>query len=252
MIQVPDGSIYYWMYENGLKRIDIREIEAACSMAGVEIRKKDYQNYMNGWYRSDLYGSPKSIFDLQMKKRPAPASSDYFTKEYSDYPMHPYADIEYEIDNRYVPCNKNNKPMMKWGEGCLLREDAEAMPGQVYLAENLKGCKFIVIDCDGDHEEGKLDLRTMQFLDYYRHLTASMDKPAPMWFSTPVSFHLAFKVDRIIPSMHFLKAHIDICGNKENQLRYFKNKLWNHREMIPMTDEIWRDIRNYIKEREEE
>lgn len=250
MIEIPDGSIYFEMYKWGLKHVPIEEIEDACRMAGKEIRQKDYENYRNGWYRSDLYGRSDSLFDLTLQHRPQAASKNYFEKDYHDYPEHPYSDMGDEILNRYIPCNAANKPMIKWGNGCMTKEDAEAMPGQVYLAENLKGCKFIVIDCDGDHDPNKLDFESMKFLNPYRKITHALSKPK-MWCSIPTSFHLTFAVDRVIPTMHFNKAHIDICGNKENQLRYFKTKIWNHLDPIPMTDEIWASIREYIRKREE-
>ena len=54
MVEVPQGSIYFWMYEMGLKHVDLDEIRIACYSAGKNIRDKDFQNYWNGWYRSDL------------------------------------------------------------------------------------------------------------------------------------------------------------------------------------------------------
>lgn len=251
MIEVPDGSIYFWMYKQGLKHTPTNDIEEACRQAGVDIRKKDWDNFWNGWYRSDLYGRDGSVFDLTLERRPQPASTGYFEKEYSDYPMHPYTDIGTEILNRFVPCDADNHPMIKWGKGCMTKEDAEAVPGQVYLAENLKGCRFIVIDCDGDHDPSKVDFETMSFLNNWRGETASLDKRTRLYHSIPTSFHLTFLTDRVIPTMHFPKAHIDICGNKENQLRYFKTKVPNGLDPIPMTDRIWRQIRDYIKKREE-
>lgn len=250
MLEIPDGSIYFEMYKWGLKHIPLVEIEAACRRCGKDLRLKDYENYRNGWYRSDLYGRDKGVFDLTLERRPQAASKGYFEKEYSDYPLHPYSDMQGEILNRFIPCNADNKPMIKWGNGCMTKEDAEAMPGQKYLAENLKGCRFIVIDCDGDHDPEKLDFETMEFLNPYRNLTHTLAKPK-LWMSIPTSFHLTFLADRVIPTMHFSKSHIDICGNKENQLRYFKTKIWNGRKPTPMTDEIWRDIRDYIRRREE-
>ena len=251
MIEVPEGSIYFWMYKQGLKHTPARDIEEACRQAGVSIRKKDWENFWNGWYRSDLYGRDGSVFDLTLQRRPQPASSGYFDKEYSDYPMHPYNDMEGEILNRFVPCDENNHPMIKWGKGCMTKEDAKAVPGQVYLAENLKGCRFIVIDCDGDHDKEKVDFETMEFLNQFRDKTSSIAKLSPIYASIPASYHLTFLVDRVIPTMHFNRAHVDICGNKENQLRYFKTKKWNGLQPIWMNDEIWRQIRDYIKTREE-
>ena len=65
----------------------------------------------------------------------------------------------------------------------------------------------------------------------------------------PASFHLTFAVDRVIPTMHFSKAHMDIVGNKENSLRYLKNKIWNGIEPLPMNEAIWDDIKSYVERR---
>lgn len=254
MLKVPEGSIYFWMYEQGLKHVQRQEIEVACSMAGVSIREKDWQNYWNGFYRSDLYGNGEGREDIWMIKkytRQISLTSTFFNTEYGHYDKHPYYGIEYpEIENRWVPCNKDNKPMIKWGNGCMSLADAVAYKDQVYLAENLKGTKFIVIDCDGNHGDTP-DWNTMLFLNRWRDDTHCIVKPNCTSLDMPMSFHLTFKVDKIIPTMHFPYAHIDIVGNRRNSLRYWKNKQWNHIEPIDMTSERWHELQVYLKYRKE-
>lgn len=260
-MNVPEGSIYFWMYEQGLKHVQRQQIEVACSMAGKDIREKDWQNYWNGYYRSDLYHGPGAE-DIFMLKRgwhghTAPRQ-EFFNTDYEDYLSHPYQAIEYpEIQNRWVPCNQDNKPMIKWGNGCMALSDAVAYPGQKYLAENLKGTRFIVIDCDGNHAD-PWDWETMAFLWHYAHATHCISKLA--WKkpegqghmpNIPPSFHLTFKTSKIIPTMHFPYAHIDIAGNRRNQLRYWKDKEWNGMEPAWMTEDVWNELRKYIKHRKE-
>lgn len=253
MIEVPNDSIYFWMYEQGLKHISITEIEFAVLQAGKHIRDKDRENYWNGYFRSDLYG-PGNEDIFMLTKKPITrgnVSQEFFVTGYSEYPMHPYAIEDMpEVQNRWVPCNKDNKPMTKWGKGCMALSDAVAYKDQIYLAENLKGTRFIVIDCDGDHGD-ELDLETMYFLNRWRGETHCLVKPNAQFNNVPTSFHLTFEVDKIIPTMHFPYAHIDIVGNRRNSLRYWKNKEWNHLDPVPMTDRRWNELQDYIRHRKE-
>ena len=244
-MDVPRDSIYFWMYTQGLKHVPFEEIETACAMAGKEIRAKDRENYWNGFYRSDLYGKAESnVFELHRNPGNSQSvSQSFFDLPYSDYPQHPYLELP-EISNRWVPCSKENKPLVKWGNGCMSLADAKAYRSQVYLAENLKGCKIIVIDCDGDHGDG-VDNETVNFLNQWFYHTHCIYK------DNRLSFHLTFAVDKVIPTMHFPYAHIDVVGNRANSLRYFKNKKWNGLQPMPMTDGIWEQLKGYIRYRKE-
>ena len=260
MVQVdapPVGSIYFWMYNQGLKQVAIEDIEAACSIAGINIREKDYDNYWRGYYKHEFYASDNwnRIFKFQ-SWIDKPASKVFQETKYSEFPSHPF---KQDVKDRWVPCNKDNKPMIKWGQGCLGMTDAQCYPGQVYLAENLLGCNRIVIDCDGDHDE-KLDLELIMFLWKYQSMTHTLMKPKNIdeyagyedtGMKIPASFHLTFKVDRVIPTMHFPEAHLDIVGNRRNSLRYLKNKRWNGLDPIEMTDEIWSNLQQFVKHRKE-
>lgn len=247
VIIVPEGSIYIWMYRMGLRQVPIQQIEKACMEAGVPIRSKDLRNYWNGWYKTGLYHNG-DVFTLKRDAMHRGSSSDRFLDiGYEDYPEHPNLDKP-DPPCRWVPCNADNKPMIKWGQGCMLKEDAEAMRGQRYLAENVRGCQFIVIDCDGDHG-GTIDSDVVVSMLKYEHMTHMLYKPA-LVDGVPVSFHLTFLVDRVIPTMHFPKARLDIVGNKENSLRYLKNKVWNGRPPAAMTPEIWSEIQEYVRRRD--
>jgi len=246
-MNIPTDSIYFWMYEQGLKHVDIKEIECQCALAGKDIRKKDYENYWNGFHKSDLYhgAGKEDIFMLTKRSRPSFSwKNGYFDKDWDMYTAHPY--IPYpEIQNRWVPCSKDNKPLIKWSQGCMTMADAVAYKDQVYLAENMKGTKMIVIDCDGDHGD-QLDQETIMFLSRYTDKTHCIKRPGDL-----ISFHLTFISWRIIPTMHFPYAHIDIVGNQRNSLRYWKNKEWNGIPPTHMTSDIWRDIQRYIAYRKE-
>lgn len=252
-VVVPQGSIYLWMYEQGLRGVDINDIVQACALAGKSIREKDFQNYFNGFGKHQTI-EHRSIFDIKPQK-----SKAFYELKYSEYPYHPFQDIP-DTQEIYVPCDSNNKPMIKWGEGCMSKQEAESLDDQVYLAENMLGQHRIIIDCDGDHDEGKLDLDTIEFLWQFSRVTEVYKKPKycidygctiTEFMDTPASFHLTFMVDRIIPTMHFPFAHIDIIGNKKNSLRYFKNKKCNNLPLVIMNDDIWDCLVSYIKWREE-
>lgn len=260
MLHVPDGSIYYWMFTQGLKHTPLDHILVACKGHDKDVRQKDIDNYWRGYQRSTIGWERRSILDIP----PAPVESNsrrYFEKGYQDYEIHPYLGIPDPME-RYVPCSKDNKPLVKWGGALFTYDKACDYPETKYIAENLKDCKFIVIDCDGDHDM-YLDLETIEFLWKYACKTHRLDKPRTipeydcheddvLHAGMPASFHLTFRVDRLIPTMHFAKAHIDIIGNLKNSLRYFKDKTWNGREPIDMTPEIWEDIKAYIRKREEQ
>ena len=255
MIEVPTGSLYFWCYTMGLKHVDFNELVDAVTANGKSLRKKDIDNYWNGWYRSDLYGDePHSIWEytsraIEPRKGLVPLN---------EYPAMPDEYSGTSPECRWIPCNSQNKPMIKWGGGCLTLVDAVSWPNQVYLAENNKGCNRIIIDCDGDHGDG-LDLETILFLSQYIPVTHTLYKTKLVTdyegyenttIDEPASFHLSFTVDRIIPTMHFPFAGIDIIGNKENSLRYIKTKKHNGLQPAVLTDEIWEDICNYIRMRE--
>ena len=254
-IEVPQGSIYFWMYSMGLKHVDLDELILQVHAAGKDVREKDYDNYWRGWYKADLYitGQWDRIFKFHHWLDVQP-SKTFTDTPYHKYPDHPYAE---DIEERWVPCNKNNKPMIKWGEGCMSYTDAMCYPHSCYLAENMKGCNRIVIDCDGDHD-AKLDMETIAFLWRFASMTHTLVKPKNIneyegyentGLQIPASFHLTFEVTKVIPTMHFPEAHIDIVGNRRNSLRYFKNKLHNGKPPARMTEEIWSQLQQYIKHR---
>lgn len=260
MLDIPEGSIYFWMYKQGLKHVPFSTVMNDLRRNGKAIRDKDIENYWNGWHNSDLYhgAGKEDIFMLTRNQRPKASGENYFEMGYLDYPLHPYLDYP-EVQNRWVPCSMENKPMIKWGNGCLTIADAKAHKDQVYLAENLKGTKLMVIDCDGDHDD-KLDMQTVAFLYRYTTQTHALFKPKLVnqyegyeetGCTVPASFHLTFRVGRIIPTMHFPYAHIDIVGNQRNSLRYWKNKQWNGIEPAMMTPEIWNELKKYIRYRKE-
>ena len=254
MIAPPSGqSIYLWMYRKGLAMEPIDEVTAAALLAGHTLRGKDVRNYWNGWYRRLLYGSAPVGSLLATQPGRAPLA-------YGDYLEHPFLGLP-EIANRWVPCNRDNRPMIKWGQGCMTLTDARSMSGCEYVAENLRGTRLVVIDVDGDHG-GSLDVDALRFFARWRDETCCHDKRRLVLDATgeeqydlttmalPTSYHLTFYTDRVIPTMHFPAAHVDVIGNQRNSLRYFKDKLWNGIPPMPMTAETWDDIFDWIERRQ--
>jgi hypothetical protein len=257
MEAVPADSIYMWMYRQGLRKIPWEQIVGALLAAGKQIRKKDEQNYWNGWYRSYLREDGEEPLFQSVPTIQEPPRKSYFEKRYFQYPPNDLKDLP-DSEIRYVPCNADNKPMCQWSKEKHAKAEAEALPGQVYLAENNKGIKQIIIDVDGDHDEDSLDMQTISFFNRYRGFTHTLSKPKPIcaypgYASTrelgPASYHLTWYTDRIIPTMHFPEAHVDIIGNEKNSLRYFKNKKWNGLDPKPMDDATWERIKAYLRRR---
>lgn len=251
MIDLPEGSIYFSMYTWGLKGIPLDEIQSACNAAGVQIRDKDLENYYNGLRNHRTMFRSEDPFVIA--GRTSNKSESYESMRLIDYPENPDIMLP-DVTRRWVPCNKNNKPMCKWSKEMYSLVDARAKLGSVYVGENLRGGKYIVIDCDGDHDKDNIDEDLIRTMWKYSKLTHTLSKPDSFLLTDdgdeiPVSYHLTFWTDRIIPTMHFQHCHIDICGNKENQLRYWKNKIWNGKDPAEMTPEIWEDIKLYIQGR---
>ena len=255
MIEVPDGSIYIWMYKQGLKHTPLDELEHAIWNAGKDIRPKDYANYRNGWDRSDRCEDNYS--STRLHPAPPTPSMAFISKPWDEYPVHPYKNLP-EIDRRWVPVGASGKPMIQWSRCCMYKWDALNVIGQQTLAENMWNTQMIVIDCDGDHGNG-LDMETIDFLWQYSNQTHMLSKrkmiceydgyESSMDFR-PASFHLTFRVGKIIPTMHFPWCGIDIIGNKTNSLRYRKDKVWNGLEPLTMTPTIWADLQNYVRRRQ--
>lgn len=258
MVPDPGESIYLWMYRQGLKQKPLDEVIMDLVLNGHDIRAKDVRNYWNGWYRHHLYqGESRSVIAPEQILRPGPL-------RYSDYPRHPFLGKP-EFLNCFVPCSSENKPLIKWSKGTMSLADAKAWPGCEYLAENMKGAQRIVIDIDGDHGN-LLDMDVLGFFDRFRDMTCCHEKPDIVfdWYEQrgeewcgglheamlPTSYHLTFGVDRVVPTMHFPKAHVDIIGNRTNSLRYFKNKRYNGLPPLMMDDDIWDEIMTYIEEKE--
>lgn len=241
-IEIPSGSIYLWMYTMGLKHVNIDELEAELVRAGRPVRQKDLSNYWRGWYNSDLYHGEK----VSPFSRPIGSpSKNYFEMGLQEYPENPYIGLP-EIAERWVPC-KDGKPLIKWSNGCMDKATAIAWPGCNCLAENTRGTQQIIIDCDGDHDPNSIDWETIEFLSKYKGWTHTLEKPSDD--GKCKSFHLTFTTDRMIPTMHFPDAHIDIIGNQRNSLRYIKNKQWNGLDPMLMTDMIWDQLKAYIERR---
>ncbi len=110
-MQLPDGSIYFWMYIEGLKHTPIEEIQKACDAAGIVIRPKDMQNWVNGWMRSDRTTGVRPDGSGAFVK-----GKNYFNQELYEYPENPSMAIGERTDC-WVPCNKDNKPLIKWSQG---------------------------------------------------------------------------------------------------------------------------------------
>lgn len=254
MIEVPTGSIYKWMYSEGLKHTPLDELEREIYAAGKEIRPKDYANYQRGWERSDRCGD--NYNSTRLHPAPPTPSVAFTSKPWDEYPVHPYRNLP-EIDKRWVPVGPDVKPMIKWSVNCLYKWDAESVLGMASLAENMCMTQMIVVDCDGDHGYG-LDMETIDYLWQYANRTHLLSKrkmiceydgyESSLDFR-PASFHLTFKVDRLIPTMHFPECNMDIIGNQTNSLRYRKDKVWNGLEPLTMTPTIWTDLQDYVRRR---
>ena len=255
---LPNGSIYRWMYVQGLRGVNIQDVVNLCKMYNREIRDKDIENFYNGHYKHNLYSSNMGEDSPWVVSSMAvPVSVDFTDMKLDEFPENPFIECP-EPSERWVPCDRNNKPMIRWSKSMMSLQDAKSWPGSLWVGENLKGTQRIVIDCDGDHTS-QLDYEAIAFFQKYAKLTHCLSKPKtiaeyegkhpyPMW-DMPASFHLTFWTDRIIPTKHF--KNVDIIGNKENSLRYCKNKQWNGVDATNLDPEIWDDIMSFLRNRQQ-
>ena len=232
-----DESIYLSMFTWGLKQIPIEDIERECQSVGKDIRKKDYENYWRGYSQSNTHRDPKSVLKIQHEVKTV------LDKSLDEFKVNTYP----QPRERWVPCGESNKPLIKWTQVKLYKADEVLMhPDCFYVAEQLKHSHVIVLDIDADHGNS-IDEDTLKFFKKYRDITHCLYKES--YDGVPKSYHLTFATDRIIPTVHCPWCHVDILGNENNQLRYRKNKVRNGRSPMPLTNEIWDDIRTYLKGR---
>ena len=220
-----DESIYFVMYRLGLKRIPLSKIMEHLERRGKQIRTKDIEQWQRGFDKSDPFAipndSPKVLLSLD---------------EY------PYLSGSWDPTDRYIPAIDPGHVLAKWGTQRHTKEEALSYRGVQLLGENLKGCHFIVIDVDGDHT-GVPDMKVINYWESWIFRTKSLIKYDDD--GIPVSFHLEFACDRMIPTMHFNK--VDLLGNANNQARWLKpNKIDN---CLPRADvsEVWKDLNRYVQ-----
>jgi hypothetical protein len=232
-------SIYFDMFKAGKEFEDLELILAQCRAAGIIVRQKDVDNYFRGRGFSDREWLKPVAYRLATDRR---LSTDM---AYSDYEKLP----DYWIENpvRFFPTEGNgSKPLYgwKWGDNVTSKKIAEARSPVGMVGENMIGQPYIVLDIDGDHDKDNIDYELLKWFSPLKKTTES-------WQSRDESFHLVWKVDRLIPTMHFPRAHLDILGNARNQARYYKDKQPNGVARAIMTDEAWDAIKHYIRYRQE-
>lgn len=239
---VPVESIYYWMYNAGLHGFPEQELEQMLRSYGKQIRKKDWENYQRGYSKSYFTSEAlinRTPFDTSIR----PKTIDFTATHLHQFPK---SINLFNYEKRWVPCSKNNKPLIQWSKNLTTYEEAIVFPDSVYLAECMYLTPYIVFDIDGDHND-VLHPDLIQHFAPLINITHALVKPNG---STPTSFHLTFRTNRLIPTKHFTEACIDLLGNKSHQLRYRKTKQWNHVFPALLTENIWRYFMDYIAMKE--
>lgn len=251
---VPSESIYYWMYSAGLHAFPERDLEQVLLSAGKQIRQKDWDNYHRGLSKSYFTNDNRKA-DAESMLRLTPPASAFSAIDFNSLERSCYLT---DYSQRWVPCNHKNKPMIKWSKECLTWEEAMDYDHATWLAENLVMTPYIVFDIDGDHGNRLVPEVIRHFTPWLKlthalikpRLVREMDPSIGDIADAPTSFHLTFMTDRLIPTKHFPNARIDLLGNAKPQLRYRKNKTWNHIFPAVLTEEIWRFFMDYIATKE--
>lgn len=230
-------SIYMDMFTAGTRLIPLDSILRVCEQEGITVRRKDVTNYWNGVRRT------QSVDLLAIPEYHEPRSID--THTWDDYPKLPDGWLENPV--RYFPTDTQPSkpyPGFKWGSKVVSRRLAEQLSPIGMVGENLIAQPYICLDIDGDHDKDNIDLELLSYFAPWKKLTES-------WESRPESFHLIFGVDRVVPTMHFPKAHLDILGNARNQARYLKDKTPSG-VRIPMDHKMWEQVKGWVASRSKE
>ena len=236
---VPMESIYYWMYDAGLRGFPEAELESILRSSGKQIRRKDWENYRRGYEKSYFVEGRnyRSLTDTSIKPKTIDFTATHLYQFTQSINLRNY-------ERRWVPCSKNNKPLIQWSKNLTTYEEAIVFPDSIYIAECMFDTPYIVFDIDGDHN-GILHPDLIHHFEPLINITHALMKPHDSG-SGLTSFHLTFRTDRLIPTKHFTEACIDLLGNKSPQLRYRKNKQWNHVFPAQLTEDIWRYFMDYI------
>lgn len=250
---VPTGSIYVWCYVQGLRGVSWDDILLALAPHGITPRdgihhydNKDYRNWSDGMDK--FLGKKHSLvaqgLPTTLLHNVTPRSDPRVLKNLNDYPSLDCDSEEFER-TRWIPCGESGKPLVPWSSTRFTLNEARLWPACRYLAENLKGCRWIVLDFDVDHDKDNLNWELRDFgLQLLKDFpTQALYKPDWM------GFHLTYWTDLEIETRHLNHVSIDVCGNAtgtSGQLRYFKTKKAND---VPqaglLTDEVWSRIQEY-------
>ena len=243
------GSPYLACYSMGLGGHDLQEVVSFFNRNGVQLREKDIQNWENGHFKYSIEfaennqslsyqgGKERSHLDKSAEKIISLSSFPKFPENWNG------------CLQRFFPCNKDNKPKIKWGysQGYIptltTKASAIALSDDGLIGQNMLYQPFVVIDIDGNGH-GDFDLEVITFGNTYRDKTTCMEDPAK-----PGSFHLYFSTDRIIPTYHFPWAKLDFMGNANNYAVYLKRKVSNGLPMMKLDQYVWQAMMNYQAER---
>lgn len=229
-----EQSWYFWCYQAGLRGVAWEDIYAFASFEKKILRPKDHDNWFRGYHKNQ---DPFAI-----EQQPVWRQTDTLTiNQFATRP----ADYREPIDH-FIPCTKDCRPLVKWSKTRCTEMQAWAYRNCEVLGRNLRGLKLVVLDVDGDHD-GTPDWDVINYWSRFINYTHSRVKVDDQ--GRPVSFHLEFYTDRIIPTMHFYK--LDLLGNMNNQVQYLKpNKTANSIPLAPLDDYVLGELNAYIKQHE--
>lgn len=241
-------SPYFAMYTAGIKGIPFEDVSSYLQRINVGIRNKDIEQWRNGYFKhqvkrgnSSLNPYPNDTNHIMYKMRTIEDIKFY------EFPLYP--DEWTGTEQRFFPCSKDNRPLVRWGwkenfsPELYDRASAKALSPCGWIGQNMLYQKFIVIDIDGVGH-GVVDEKTIEFGNRFKNYTMCYEDP-----NKQGSFHLYFHTNRIIPVKHFPHAKIDLMGNAVNAAVYFKNKISNGVDPALLTEDIWKELIAYQKER---
>lgn len=240
-------SPYFPMHSAGRMGISFEECKQLCERLLIVLRPKDVQAWRDGYWKYKSQSESKSLNPIL---RPPTQSISLTASKLSDHEKYP--DGWTGTDKRWFPCSAKNTPLQKWGykddftPTLYDRASAEALSPVGWVAQNLYAQPFIVIDIDGVGH-GATDYQVMEFGNKFRTLTEVWEDPYK-----PGSFHIYLDTEYKIPIGHWSYAKLDLMGNQTNAAVYGKNKQSNGVSRARLTEDIWKELMDYINHRKEQ
>lgn len=237
-------SPYFSMFRAGCLGVALDKVVAHCKSLGIPLREKDIRSWQDGHWQHQMSNQASVLNPLLHRPTASARAATMNLHEFEKWP-HGWTGT----DKRWFPCTETNTPMQRWGytkdfqPSLYDRASAEALSPIGWVGQNMYAQPFVVFDIDGVGH-GERDEQVIAFGNQFRDLTETWESPAKRG-----SFHLYFNTPYRIPIAHYAYAKLDVMGNQKNAAVYMKDKMSNGLPRAVLTEDIWEELKAYVKKR---